>query len=269
MLELLGLPVSASEHAWQIDRVLILIHIVVIAAFVTWGAFFIIPLVRYRKRVHPKADYQGLRTRVPYYGVAALALAEVVLLLGFSLPFWEGEVRAMPTPSASEVQIQITAEQFKWHIHYPGSDGIFGRTDAALVNTQTNPLGIDSEDPNSSDDITTQNQLYLPVNRQVIIELRSRDVIHSLNLPQFRIKQDAIPGMAIPVHFIPTMTTAEFRETTGDATRNFEIACAQLCGANHYYMRGTVVVGTDGEYTAWYEEQLEAKRAAQVDADWF
>lgn len=269
MLELLGLPVSASEHAWQIDRVVILIHAVMIAALLVWGAFFVIPLIRYRKGVHPKADYRGLKTRVPYYGVAAIALAEVVLLAGFSLPFWEGEVRAMPAASADDVRIQITAEQFKWHIHYPGADGLFGRTDAALVNTQTNPLGIDADDPNSSDDITTQNQMYLPVNRRVIIELRSRDVIHSLHLPQFRVKQDAIPGMAIPVHFVPTMTTAAFRETTGDETRDFEIACAQLCGLNHYYMRGTVVVVSDEEYDAWLGEQLEAKRAAEADADWF
>ena len=269
MLELLGLPVSASEHAWQIDRVLVLVHVLMIEALLAWGAFFVIPLIRYRRRVHPKADYHGLKTRVPYYGVAAIALAEAVLLLGFSLPFWEGEVRAMPAPSADEIRIRITAEQFKWHIHYPGSDGVFGRTDAELVNTQTNPLGIDRDDPNSRDDITIQNLLYLPVNRQVIIELRSRDVIHSLNLPQFRVKQDAIPGMAIPVHFVPTMTTAEFRETTGDETRNFEIACAQLCGSNHYYMRGTVVVGTDEEYDAWYAAQLDAKRAAEADADWF
>lgn len=269
MLDLLGLPVGASEHAWQIDRVLVLIHAVVVAALLAWGAFFIIPLVRYRKGVHPKADYRGLKTRVPYYGVAAIVLAEAVLLLGFSLPFWEGEVRAMPAPSVDEVRLRITAEQFKWHIHYPGSDGVFGRTDAELVNTQINPLGIDTNDPQSRDDIAVQNQLYLPVNRQVIIELRSRDVIHSLHLPQFRVKQDAIPGMAIPVHFIPTMTTAEFRETTGDQMRNFEIACAQLCGLNHYYMRGTVIVGTDEEFAAWYESQLEMKRAAEADSDWF
>jgi hypothetical protein len=90
--------------------------------------------------------------------------------------------------------IEVTAEQFAWNVHYPGPDGVFGKTDLSLLDVETNPLGLDRKDPAAKDDITTLNQLYLPANKPVIVKLRSKDVIHSFNLPEFRVKQDAVPG---------------------------------------------------------------------------
>jgi cytochrome c oxidase subunit 2 len=102
--------------------------------------------------------------------------------------------------------------------------------------------------------------MFLPVNRSVVVYLSTKDVIHSMHLPEFRVKQDAIPGMRIPVQFTPTMTSAEFG-------RPFEIACAQLCGLSHYQMRGYLNVGTDAEFDAWLAEELERRQTA-ADADW-
>ena len=96
----------------------------------------------------------------------------------------------------------MVGEQFAWNIHYPGPDGKFGRTDIKLVSAD-NPLGLDRTDPNAKDDITTINQLNLPVDRPVLVHLSSKDVIHSFGLYEMRVKQDAIPGMNIPVWFIP------------------------------------------------------------------
>src|SRR4029450_3807954 len=105
--------------------------------------------------------------------------------------------------------VQITAEQFAWNVHYAGPDRVFGRTDIKLIDVQTNPLGVDRSDPAAKDDVTTLNQLYLPANKPIIVKLRSKDVIHSFNLTEFRVKQDAIPGFTIPVWFVPDVTTAE------------------------------------------------------------
>jgi hypothetical protein len=118
--------------------------------------------------------------------------------------------------------VRIVAEQFSWNVHYPGPDGKFGKTSIKLVDSD-NPLGIDRSDPDARDDITTINQFNLPVDKDVIIYLTSKDVIHSLNLPAYRVKQDAIPGMRIPVWFRPVKTTDEIRE---ELTHTYSLAGA-------------------------------------------
>jgi cytochrome c oxidase subunit 2 len=141
-------------------------------------------------------------------------------------------------------------------VHYPGADGVFGRTDIKLLDLQANPLGLDRSDPAAKDDVTTLNQLNLPVNQPVIVRLKSKDVIHSFGVPEFRVKQDAIPGLTIPIWFIPNVTTAEMRTRTGNTAFQYEIACAQLCGLGHARMRGFVTVQTTEEFQKWMEERV-------------
>ena len=86
---------------------------------------------------------------------------------------------------------------------------MFGRTDIKLLDLQSNPLGLDRTDPAAMDDVTLVNQLYLPVNRPIIVRLRSKEVIHSFGVPEFRVKQDAVPGLTIPIWFVPNVTTAD------------------------------------------------------------
>ena len=267
MTDLLGLPTLASEHGAQVDRFILYVHVVMIVAFIGWGTWLVVSLVRFRQGRNPKADYHGLKTRLPYAAVAMMALVEFALLLGMAIPFWHNEINAMPESAEDVVELRVVGKQFQWMIHYPGADGIFGRTDPSLIDEQINLLGLDSDDPASADDITSL-VLHIPVGKQILIGLSTRDVIHSFSLPEFRVKQDAIPDMRIPVYFRPTMTTAEFRELTGDENRDFEIACAQLCGVSHYTMRGRLVVQTQGEFEAWYEEELATKREYEDD-DWF
>jgi cytochrome c oxidase subunit 2 len=141
-------------------------------------------------------------------------------------------------------------------MHYAGPDGAFGRTDIKLIDLQVNPLGLDRSDPAAMDDVTTVNQLYLPVNKPIIVRLRSKDVIHSFGVPEFRVKQDAIPGLTIPIWFVPTVTTAEMRTRMGKPEFQYEIACAQLCGLGHARMRGFVTVQTADEFKKWMDEKV-------------
>src|SRR4029079_7332628 len=128
--------------------------------------------------------------------------------------------------------------------------------------------GLDPKDPNGKDDVTTVNQLHLPAGRPVIVRLRSKDVIHSFMLNEFRVKQDAIPGLSIPLWFIPTLTTAGVREKTGDPKYDYEIACAQLCGIGHSKMRGFVTVHPAAEFDTWLKGE-SAKAAANSGGDKF
>jgi cytochrome c oxidase subunit 2 len=263
MTEWLGLPALASSHGGQIDNLIGWIHIFMLILFVGWGAFFLYCLIRFRQSRNPVADYRGVTSHRSTYLEVGVAVVEAVLLIGFAIPLWAARVDAMP-PENEALVVQVTGEQFAWNVHYPGADRVFGRTDVKLLDLQSNPLGLDRTDPAAMDDVTTVNQLYLPVNRPVIVRLRSKDVIHSFGVPEFRVKQDAIPGLTIPIHFIPTVTTADMRTQKGNPEFQYEIACAQLCGLGHARMRGFVTVQSADEFQKWID-QAAADAAAAAD----
>ena len=111
-------------------------------------------------------------------------------------------------------------------------------------------MAIDPNDPNGKDDVVTVNQLTIPVGRPVIIQLTSRDVMHSFGVPLMRVKQDIIPGMNIPTWFTPTKTGT------------FEIACSQLCGIGHYHMKGFINVKSEDDFNKWYADQSKQSSSA-------
>lgn len=254
MENLLGLPVLASAHGGQIDNLIVLFHWLMAVLFVGWAVYFVYTLIRFRATKNPTADYEGVKSHLTSYIETAVALFEAVLLIGFSMPIWGAVRNELPVESESTV-VRLVAEQFAWNVHYPGPDGKFGRTSPELVNAETNPLGLDSSDPFAADDIATINQLHLPVDKPVIIHLSSKDVIHSFALQEMRVKQDAIPGFSIPVWFVPTLTTVEYRKIKEDPEVNFEISCAQLCGLGHYRMRGFLTIEAQDEFDAWLADQ--------------
>jgi cytochrome c oxidase subunit 2 len=260
MTEWLGLPPLASAHGGQIDSLIGWTHIFMLLLFVGWGGFFLFCLFRFRRSRQPVADYAGVRSHSSSYLEIGVAVVEGVLLFAFSIPLWAARVDHVPSPDEALI-VQVTGEQFAWNIHYAGPDGKFGRTDIALLDLQSNPLGLDRNDPAAKDDVTTLNQLYLPVNKPIIVRLRSKDVIHSFGVPEFRVKQDAIPGLTIPIWFVPNVTTAEMRTKTGKAEFQYEIACAQLCGLGHARMRGFVTVVSSEEFQTWMDTQLKEQSA--------
>jgi cytochrome c oxidase subunit 2 len=260
MTHWLGLPPLASTHGGQIDNLLGWIHIFMLILFVGWGSFIVYALIRFRRSRNPVADYTGMKSHNSTYVEIGVAVVEGILLVGFAIPMWAARVGSMPAASEA-LMVQVTGEQFAWNIHYAGPDGKFGRTDIKLIDAQDNPLGLDRNDPDGKDDVTNLNQLYLPVNKPVIVRLRSKDVIHSFGVPEFRVKQDAVPGFTIPVWFVPNVTTAEMRTRTGNPEFQYEIACAQLCGLGHYRMRGFVTVQTAEEFQKWLEEKSKEQSA--------
>ncbi|MGH9341791.1 MAG: cytochrome c oxidase subunit II [Acidobacteriota bacterium] len=263
----LGLPQAAAAHAAEIDNLMGLLHGLILILFVGWSAYFIYVLVRFRAGRNPKADYMGARTHASSYMEGGVALAEAVLLIGFSMPLWADRVSEFPDEHES-VNVRVVAEQFAWNVHYAGADGVFGKVAPELMDAQTNPLGLDRSDPAAQDDVATLNQLYLPVDKPAIIHLSSKDVIHSFGIPEMRVKQDAIPGLTIPVWFTPTVTTARMKEIQNDPEFTYEIACAQLCGIGHYRMRGFLTVYEQEEYDAWIAEQSSQSQAQGQDDFW-
>ena len=241
MGELLGLPIQASEHAPEIDEMIVLIHWLMAVLFVGWGTFYVYTLIRFRASANPRASYTGVTSHTSSYLEIGVAVIEAVLLIGFAIPAWAHRVNDIP-PEEEATVVNVIGKQFEWISHYPGPDGRWGRRDISLI-TPTNNIGLDRSDPNGADDIVSINQLNLPINKPVIINLSSQDVIHSFGIAEMRVKQDAVPGLQIPVWWVPNVLG------------QFEVNCSQLCGLGHYRMRGFVTIMEQDEYDAWLEEE--------------
>ena len=244
-----SMPVLASRHGIGIDAMLNYL-------LVTTGGIFFIGYVllgyfvwRGVRQDRIEARVASRRTELLLSGFIGMAVAVIgeggVLAIG--MPVWDEYFRA--DPQGDVVSIEVTAQQFLWNVRYPGPDGVFGATDRGLVDDTTNPLGMVKTDPAGADDIITINDIAVPLGRTVRVRLHSKDVIHSFFLPNFRVKQDAVPGMSPEVVFVPTRL--------GD----YELACAEVCGLAHYRMRGFFHVLEEPAYRDWLTLQAAAGRA--------
>ena len=149
MLSYLGLPQQASSHAGEIDHMLSLVHWLMLVLFVGWGIYFIYVLFKFRRGANPIANYTGAKGKISKGTEVAVAIVEVILLVGYAFPAWATRVRELPSENEALV-VRVVGEQFAWNVHYPGPDGRFGRTDVKLVSAD-NPLGLDKSDPAAKD----------------------------------------------------------------------------------------------------------------------
>jgi cytochrome c oxidase subunit II len=157
-----------------------------------------------------------------------------------------------PAPENAHV-IELMGYQFAWDIRYAGQDNQLGRNDFRLI-TGTNSRGIDFSDENSLDDFEAA-RVVVPKGEPVLFSIKARDVLHSVFAPHMRLKMDAVPGMPTRFWFVPTKTTAEMRQETGNPDFEYEIACTEVCGAGHFSMRRVIEVVTPEEYQKWLAEQ--------------
>ena len=154
-------------------------------------------------------------------------------------------------PSLEAMQVEVVGEQFQWYFRYPGADAAFGSTRPDLVDaTAGNPLGLNPRDQRGTDDVVS-SVLVLPAGREVDLRLRSIDVIHGLFIPGMRLKENAVPGLILHVHFTPT--------TPG----TYPILCSQLCGSGHARMQATLSIVSPAEFEAWLAAREHA-RAGQT-----
>ncbi len=269
------MPPDLSTHGGGIDAMIWWLHILMAVLFFGWGAFFICTLVKFRAGKNPRADHEGVQSHFSTYHEVAIVIVECVLLFALAIPLWANwvEVGQASHPPGAAVEIRVIAQQFAWNVQYPGPDGRFGRLDAKQVDEQLNPIGLDPADPNGRDDLTVQNQLMIPVDTPVVVHVSSKDVIHSFSLPVMRVKQDAVPGQAVPIGFQAKMTTMAFKKKEYDRNQpkydalrasdprganappagpwwvpDHEVACAQLCGAQHYKMNGKFYILSKEDY---------------------
>lgn len=244
------LPPDISVNGHRIDTLIHTLHWFSIIVLAAATAFMVYCLVKFRERPGHRASHDIRWKPVHIYFVIGIAAFELFLDVRLSNPVLATVKDNRPDDSTA-AHVHVVAEQFAWNFHYPGPDGLFGAISPVFLDAASNPIGIDPGDAAGADDIVS-GELHLVVNRPVICDLTSKDVIHSFSVPVLRVKQDVIPGMRIPVWF-------EARKTG-----NYEVACAQLCGNNHYSMRALMVVhSTEEEMSVW----LESQRPEEFDED--
>jgi cytochrome c oxidase subunit II len=236
------LPFAGSEHAAAFDGVLSVVHVLIAIQALAWGSFFLVCLIRFRRRPQPRSLRHEIRPTVAALAIGAVIVGDAVLLATSALPVWLARATAPPS-DARPIEIHVMAEQFAWQVHYPGPDGRFGLTRTALISA-SNPVGIDRSTQGGQDDIGLTNILIVQVGRPIVIQLSSRDVVHSFTLNEMRVRQDAIPGMLVHTWFTPT--------TQG----RWEIGCSQLCGLGHYRMRGAFSVVSPDEWAQWQAREV-------------
>jgi cytochrome c oxidase subunit II len=235
------LPALVSEQGALIDHqlvvTLIIAGIVFFLAQIGLGYF----IWRYRARGNGFASnwHESSKLEIGW------TIATAILFVGLGIrgnQVWASYFLTDAPPDA--LTIEVTGQQFAWNVRYAGPDGVFGRTDPAQINDSLgNYLGLDRSERAAKDDIVTQNIIAVPVNRPVRVMLKSKDVTHSFFVPQLRVKQDAVPGMAIRIHF------------TATRTGEYEVACAELCGMQHYKMRARLLVMPEAEFEKWLKER--------------
>ena len=236
-----GLPEGITDLGTKIDAMMSVIHWFMLVLFLGWGSFMAYCLFRFRARPAHKASYEPINASWSKWLEVGIVVFEAVLLVGFSMPVWASFKRELPAASAS-TEVRIVGMQFKWNFWYAGLDGKFGKIHPKFI-SGGNSIGLDVDnDPAAADDYVDQNELVFPVDKPVIATITSMDVIHSFGVGALRMKQDAVPGMAIPIWW------------KANKTGKFDIACSQLCGNGHTVMRGDLRPVDDAEYAAWQKE---------------
>jgi len=226
-------PHNISTHGQAIDDQFMRTLVVVGVAFTLAQLALGYVVFRFGSRGNERATYSHGSNKLEAVWTVATAVIFVALAILGQRVWISLHLNAA---ADGAYKIEVVAQQFQWNFHYPGPDGVFGRSEPQFINDSAlNYVGLDPADPNGKDDaqVTT---LAIPKDREVELTLRSKDVIHSFFAPVLRFKQDTVPGMAIRVHF------------TATETGRYDIPCAELCGSLHYNMKSSLLVVTQDEF---------------------
>ncbi|HYG02456.1 MAG TPA: cytochrome c oxidase subunit II [Chryseosolibacter sp.] len=240
----------ASEHGVKIDSVFWITMAVTVVAFTIISIVMFVFLYKYQYQPNRKAKYfpDNHYLELTWTIIPAIVLA---ILIFTGLRAWN-EITA-PASKEAEV-IEIVAQQFAWTARYPGTkDNELGKYNFRLIDA-VNEFGLDLSDSRSHDDFKSL-ELHLPKGKEVLLKIRAKDVLHSVFLPHFRVKMDAVPGMPTQFKFVATKTTAEMRDEVGNQNFNYELACTEICGRGHFSMKMTVIVEEEEQYEAWKRSQ--------------
>jgi cytochrome c oxidase subunit II len=246
------LPVSASDHGVEYEKMFnTTLYVTGIVFLLTQVLLFWFSF-KYRENKNRTAYFFAHSNKLELIWTTIPAIA-MAILVAVGLKNWFHMTSNAP---ANSQIVEVIGKQFNWVMRYPGPDGKLGKKDYKLINNATNVLGLDWNDPNSKDDIISEGgELHLAKGTPVKLIIGSRDVIHDVGLPHFRMKMDAVPGVPTTIWFTPTITTDSMKRITNNPNFVYEISCDQMCGKGHYAMKGSVIVHEKDDLKKWLASQ--------------
>ena len=244
-----NLPV-ASDHGKWTDTLFWITMAVTVVAFSIISIIMFIFIYKYQYREGRKAKFypDNHYLELAWTIIPAIVLA---VLIFTGLRAWND----ITSPASKDTEVvELIGQQFAWTARYPGvKDATLGKNNYKLID-DINEFGLDLTDKNSFDDFKSL-ELHLPVNKEILLKIRAKDVLHSVFLPHFRVKMDAVPGMPTQFKFRATKTTQQMRDELGNPNFNYELACAEICGRGHFSMKMSVVVEDQESYEKWKASQ--------------
>ena len=278
MTHLFKSPPAITNHGWNVDRMIVFVHLLMAVLFVGWTAYYIYCLFAFNSESNPKADYHGVRsklgTTLAEYGVI---VAEVILIVCFAVPLWaevmdESQIKEIKAKSLTGegLELHILSKQFDWNARYAGNDGRFSPQSLQFANKVDNPFGLDPEDTTIDDVVITtarskDNSIVVPWGKPVALKLTSMDVIHSFKVLPLRVCKDCIPGLQLPIHFQINANHLEEGRRGVDDEHVFLITCAQLCGDGHGYMNGYIKAVHPDKFKDWLKTKSDAELKKRID----
>lgn len=252
----------ASEHGVEIDSLFWLTMIVIGVVFVITHILLFFYSYKYQHKEGKRAYYYPHNNKVEIIWTVIPAI--VMAMLVFS--GWKTWAKITSPAPQDAVIVEVMGKQFNWMVRYPGADNQLGLVKHTLINSN-NEFGIDFTDKNSQDDFQSESSTFrVPKGKPVLLKIRARDVIHSVFLPHFRVKMDAVPGMPTSFWFIPTKTTAEMQDETSNPDFQYELACTEVCGRGHFAMKMVMIVEEQEDYDAWVAGQSKKTFASLIQA---
>lgn len=273
------LPAAASEHGAHIDWLFNFNMIIIgFVFFVTNACLFYFAFKYYKGEGNKTATFfpESHKLELIWTVVPGIALT-IIIFLGIKT--WN----TITTPAQGDmIVMELYAKQFDWTARYAGKDNVLGKRYFRLI-SDTNPMGLDPEDPAGKDDIVVRNEFHIPKGKQVDFKLASRDVIHSAYMPHFRAQMNCVPGMTTSFHYVPTITTEEMRKDPHvmknmaevneimaargheAAEFNYLLICNKICGNSHYNMQMNIIVDEPEQYEAWISKQKTVGESATAE----
>ena len=283
------LPISASEHGADYDRLMFIsVVLIIFVQLITQGLLHFFTY-KYRGSIGKKALFYADNDKLEFIWTIIPVITLSALII-YGLFTWTS-IMNIDEEEGNPLIIELYAYQFDWRARYSGDDNVLGKANVRFIEG-INTLGLDVSDSYGKDDKIV-NELHLPVGRKVIFKMRSQDVLHSAYMPFFRSQMNVVPGMITEFSYVPTVTTDEMRNTkfmvnkvstineirrdksktliaNGDEALeeysfDYYLLCNKICGASHYNMQMKIIVESEEEYENWlktqptFKEQLSAQ----------
>jgi len=242
-------PAIASVHGHQMERMFWTTMAVIGAAFVLTQTLLFVYSYKYQHKEGRRAYFFAHNNKIEVIWTIIPAIVMAALIFAG----WKAWTRITGPAPKDSVVVEVMGKQFNWLVRYPGRDMKLGVINYRLIDA-VNEWGFDLSDNASMDDFTT-NEIHVPKGHPVLIKIRSRDVLHAVYMPHFRVQMYAVPGMPTRFWFTPTVSTDEMRAKLGNPKFNYELACNQVCGGSHFAMKATVIVDEPDDYQNWYASQ--------------